>query len=137
MADEITDLASKVLKAELKNIIKKVQSGKTLTNTERNIINQHQPEWDKLGIKRRTYFKYKELGMPENLELAKDWIKNRQAISNQGGQIIIGGKTFTADDLLELRGKVMLEQKTNLELKNKVQQLKVDEKEGSLLKLKN
>ena len=133
MPDEITDLAAKVLKAELKNIIKKVQAGKTLTNAERQIINQQQPVWEKLEIKKRTFYKYKKLGMPENLELAKKWIENRQAISSEGGKIIIGGKSFTAADLMDLRGQVMEQQKLNLELKNRLERLNVDEREGKLV----
>ena len=88
--------------------------------------------YELLGIKKATFYKYKKLGMPEGEE-AKEWIQERQAFAEGGSQIVVGGKSFTAADLMDLRGQVMQQQKLNLELKNRLERLNVDEREGKLV----
>ena len=136
MAELIPEnFADTVLKAELKNIVKKVQAGKTLTSAERKIITQSQSSpWQELNIKRSTYYKYVKQGMPETLEDAKDWLQVRAGLARQGsGKIEIGGKTFTAQDLIDLRGKLLEGQSENIMLKNRIERLHVEEKEGRLV----
>ena len=97
-------------------------------------MKQNETEWEALGIKRATFFKYRKAGMPKENEAAKQWIQERQALTTQGsGQIVIGGRTYTAQDLMDLRGKVMEEQAQNLKLKNRMEKLNIDEREGKLV----
>lgn len=94
---------------------------------------QGSKHWEVLNIKRATFYKYKNEGMPADLEQAKQWMQERQAFAKGGSQIVVGGKTFTASDLLDLRGQVMEQQKINLELKNQIEKLNLDERTGRLV----
>ena len=90
--------------------------------------------WDELNIHKTTYYKYKKIGMPDGITQAKDWIELRAGLAEQGsGKIEIGGRSYDAKDLIDLRGRVMEEQATNLVLKNKIEKLNVDEREGRLV----
>ena len=132
----MVELAEKVLQADLKNIVKKVQSGKTLTQAERKTFEQAKSPkpWDVLEIHRTTWYKYVRQGMPETLEDAKEWLQVRAGLARQGsGKIEIGGKTFTAQDLIDLRGKLLEGQSENIMLKNRIERLHVEEKEGRLV----
>lgn len=132
----IPELAEKVLQADLKNIVKKVQSGKTLSTAERKIVegSREAKAWDTLGIHKTSYYKYLKMGMPEVIEEAKDWIQCRAGLQRQGsGKIEIGGREFEASDLIDLRGKVLKGQADNLLLKNRIEKLNVEEREGRLV----
>lgn len=125
-------LAGKILNAELQNIVRKVQDGKTLTKAERQLVTNQRPMWEQLDISRRSWYAYKKDGCPENLERARAWITERQALTEKSNRIIVGGKSFTAADLLDLKGQVMEEQRQNLKLKNRIEELNVAEREGRL-----
>lgn len=132
----VPELAEKVLQADLKNIIKKVQAGKTLSAQERKIVEQSKAPkpWEDLGIHRVTWYKYIKMGMPENKEDAQEWLRLRAGLARQGsGKIEVGGRTFEAQDLIDLRGKVLEGQATNLTLKNRIEKLNVEEREGRLV----
>jgi len=132
----LSSLTEKVLEAELKNIVQKVQSGKTLTATERKTLEQNktQEKWEVLDISRSAFFKYKKLGMPEQTEGAREWLQIRAGLAKQGsGKIEIGGKTFHAQDLIDLRGQLMEGQAENIFLKNRIEKLNVLEREGKLV----
>lgn len=131
----VPELANKILQADLANIVKKVQAGKTLNAQERKIVEnaKGQKLWEKLGIHRVTFYKYVKQGMPEDYNGATDWMQVRAGLAKQGsGKIEIGGRTFTAQDLIDLRAKVMEGQATNLDLKNRIEKLNVAEREGTL-----
>ena len=49
------------------------------------------------------------------------------------GLITIGGHTYTAQDLLDLRGKLLENQTENLSLKNRIEELNLAEREGRLM----
>lgn len=127
-------IADKILQKDLANIVAKVNAGKTLTTTERKLVeNQASKPWEELGIHRTSFYKYKKLGMPEILEDAKAWLQTRAGLAQQGsGKIEIAGKTYQAQDLIDLRAKVMEAQATNLDLKNRLEKLNVAEREGKL-----
>ena len=130
------ELAEKVLKAELANIVKKVKDGKTLNSQERKVLesSKQKKPYELLNIQKATYYKYLKLGMPETLEEAKEWITLRAGLALQGsGKIEIGGKTFTAKDLVDLRGKLLEGQAENIVLKNRIEKLNIDEREGKLV----
>jgi len=134
--DLAPELAEKVLQADLKNIVKKVQAGKTLSAQERKIVEQTKSPkpWDDLGIHRVTWYNYIKLGMPENKEDAEEWLRLRAGLAKQGsGKIEIGGREFNSHDLIDLRGKVLEGQATNLTLKNRIEKLNVEEREGRLV----
>lgn len=130
------EIVSKVLDADFKNIVEKVKSGKTLNSTERKTLEEHRgkSKWEVLDIHKTTYYKYKKLGMPEPFEEAKEWIRLRSGMAQQGsGKIEIGGRTFESQDLIDLRGKLMEEQAQNISLKNRIDKLNVLEREGKLV----
>ena len=88
------------------------------------------------GLKKPTYYKFIKLGMPKEIEAAKQWRADRESLQpgfNGGGEITIGGRTYNAQDLMDLRGKVMEGQATNLDLKNRIEALNLAEKEGRLI----
>jgi hypothetical protein len=90
--------------------------------------------WDDLGINKSSYYKYLNLGMPQEMAEAKAWIEIRVGLTQQGaGKIQIGGQVFTAKDLIDLRGKVMQAQEQNLQYKNRLEALNVAEREGKLV----
>ena len=130
------ELVQKVLDADFKNIVEKVKSGKTLTSTERKRLEENQAtaKWEVLDISKSAFYKFKKLGMPEETEQAKEWLQLRSGLASQGsGKIEIGGRTFEAQDLIDLKGKVMEAQAENLALKNRVERLNVAEREGKLV----
>lgn len=134
--DLIPELADKVLQADLKNIVKKVQAGKTLSSQERKLIesNREQKPWEQLSIHKTSYYKYLKMGMPEVIEEAKEWLQLRAGLQRQGsGKIEVGGREFEAQDLIDLRGKVLKGQADNLMLKNRIEKLNVEEREGRLV----
>ena len=66
--------------------------------------------------------------MPKDIELATEWIKERSALTDQGsGQITIGGRIYTKDNLIDLKGKI-------LDLSAKEKQAKIDLSEFELKK---
>lgn len=130
------EIIEKVLDADFRNIVEKVKSGKTLNATERKILqeNKEDTQWELLDLAKATYYKYLKLGMPETLTEARKWIQLRNGMAKQGsGKIEIGGRTFEAQDLIDLRGKVMEAHAENLSLKNRIEKLNVLEKEGKLV----
>ena len=131
-----SEIIKKVLDADFKNIVVKVRDGKTLTATERKALEQNkgQEKWEVLDISRSAFFKYKKLGMPEQTEEAKEWLQIRAGLAKQGsGKIEIGGKTFEAQDLIDLKGQLMEGQAENIALKNRIEKLNVLEREGKLV----
>lgn len=119
-------------------IIAKHASGKKLTKKEvatlRQAAEQPKTAWEKVGLKRAVFYKYKKLGMPEDTKDALKWIAEKQAMQTQGnGLITIGGHTYTAQDLLDLRGKLLENQTENLSLKNRIEELNLAEREGRLM----
>ena len=72
--------------------------------------------------------------MPAVVEEAKEWMQVRAGLQRQGsGKIEIGGRSFEAGDLIDLRGKVLQGQADNLMLKNRIERLNVEEREGRLV----
>jgi len=83
---------------------------------------------EELELPHRTFYEYLKLGMPKDFELAKQWIQERSAMGEKGsGKIVVGGRTYTASDLIDLKGK-------NLELTAKEKQAKIDLTEFELQK---
>jgi phage terminase Nu1 subunit (DNA packaging protein) len=92
--------------------------------------------WDELGIARSTYFKFKKLGMPEDLDKAKDWLALRQNLQPAGREaegVMVHGKRYTAQDIIDLRASLLEGQTENVNLKNRIERLNVLEREGELL----
>ena len=92
-------------------------------------------KWDELGIKRSTFYKYKQLGLPEQIDKAKEWIRDRVAMTEKGGNsVCVDGKTYTGKDLIDLKGRLLSEQVENLELKNRLERHKLQERKKRLVK---
>ena len=119
-------------------IIAKHASGKKLTKKEveqlRKANDPPKAAWEKLGLKKAAYYKYKKQGMPTQPAEAQNWLAEKQAMQTQGkGMITIGGNTYTAQDLIDLRGKLLEHQSENLSLKNRIEELNLAEREGRLM----
>lgn len=83
-----------------------------------------------LEISKKAFYNYIKLGMPKDKELAKEWIKERFAFTDGGsGNITIGGREFSKEDLIDLRGKI-------LDLTAKEKKAKIDLAEFELAKKK-
>lgn len=116
--------ASKILEADTRNIVKKVQEGKVLSTKERSaltgIIDETEvasnvSELSKLlSVSRQSIYTWKELtGAPRdlNVEAWRCFIENREAQGGKGsGRIVLGGKSFSTQDMLDLRGLLLEEQ---------------------------
>ena len=92
--------------------------------------------WDELGIARSTYFKFKKLGMPEEVPKAKDWLalrQNLQPVGREAEGLMVHGKRYTAQDIIDLRANLLEGQTENVNLKNRIERLNVLEREGELL----
>lgn len=92
--------------------------------------------WDELGIARSTYFKFKKLGMPEEVTKAKDWLalrQNLQPVGREAEGVMVHGKRYTAQDIIDLRANLLEGQAENVNLKNRIERLNVLEREGQLL----
>lgn len=118
-------------------IIAKHASGKKLTKKEVEALRkatEKQSPWDKAGLKKAVFYKYKKQGMPDDSAEAQKWLAEKQAMHTQGkGMITIGGNTYTAQDLIDLRGKLLENQSENLSLKNRIEELNLAEREGRLM----
>ena len=83
-----------------------------------------------LEISKKAFYNYIKLGMPKDKKLAQEWIKERFAFTDGGsGNITIGGREFTKEDLIDLRGKI-------LDLTAKEKKAKIDLAEFELAKKK-
>jgi len=92
-------------------------------------------KWDELGIKRSTFYKYKKLGLPEQIDKAREWIRNRVAMTGKGGNsVCVDGKTYTGKDLIDLKGRLLSVQVKNLELRNLLERHKLEERKKKLVK---
>lgn len=119
-------------------IIAKHAAGKKLTAKEveqlRKANDSPKHPWEKAGLKKAVFYKYKKQGMPDDPTEAQKWLAEKQAMQTQGnGMITIGGKTYTAQDLIDLRGKLLENQTENLSLKNRIEELNLAEREGRLM----
>lgn len=124
--------------ADTEAIIAKHASGKKLTKKEveqlRKSNDTTKAPWEKVGLKKAVFYKYKKQGMPDAPTEAVKWIAEKQAMQTQGkGMITIGGNTYTAQDLIDLRGKLLENQSENLSLKNRIEELNLAEREGRLM----
>ena len=92
-------------------------------------------KWEILGIQRSTFYKYKKLGLPDEVDKAKEWIRGRGALTEKGGNsVMVDGKKFTGKDLIDLKGRLLSQQVENLELRNQIQRHRLREREKSLVK---
>lgn len=83
-----------------------------------------------LELPHRTFYEYIKLGMPKDLEASKKWLQERSGMGEQGsGKIIVGGRVYTKEDLIDLKGK-------NLELSAREKKAKIDLNEFELAKKK-
>ena len=93
-------------------------------------------DWKALGIARSTYYKFISLGMPKDKAKAKDWLALRQNLQPAGREaegVMVHGKRYTAQDIIDLRANLLEGQTENVNLKNRIERLNVLEREGELL----
>lgn len=116
--------ASKILEADTRNIVKKVQEGKVLSTKERlalaEIVDETEvassvSELSKLlSVSRQSIYTWqKQTGAPDdlNVEAWKCFIENRENAGGKGtGRIVLGGKSYSTQDMLDLRGMYLEEQ---------------------------
>jgi hypothetical protein len=84
--------------------------------------------YEYLKISKKAFYNYIKLGMPKDIKLAQEWLKERQGFTDRGsGSITIGGREYTKEDLIDLRGQIM-------DLTAKEKQSKIDLQEFELQK---
>ena len=125
--------ARKILDADLKNIVSKVASGKTLTARERKIIEESTSEKLNadsvnelialLGIARSHFYRIKKKDdAPKGLIISewKDYLI----------KIEVGGvKEITSEEMIQLKAKLLKERAGREEIERKLKQLKLEREE--------
>ncbi len=133
------DQASKILEADIRNIVKKVQEGKVLSNQERASLALMADEKEVatslselskiLGVSRQSIYNWKEQeGSPQdlNVEAWRCFIENRENAGGKGsGRVILGGKSFSTQDMLDLRGMLLEEQTKRQMAERKLKEIEV------------
>lgn len=90
--------------------------------------------YTELNISKKSFYNYVNSGMPKDVDLAREWIKERSAFTDRGsGSITIGGREFTKEDLIDLRGKVMDLTAKEKQSKIDLQEFELQRKKGELV----
>jgi hypothetical protein len=90
--------------------------------------------YEALNISKKTFYNYIKKGMPKNIEDAKEWLKERQAFTDRGSaSITIGGREYTKEDLIDLRGQIMDLTAKEKQSKIDLQEFELQRKKGELL----
>lgn len=64
--------------------------------------------YETLEISKKAYYNYIKLGMPKDINLARNWLQERAGFTDRGsGTITIGGREYTKEDLIDLKGQIM------------------------------
>jgi hypothetical protein len=86
-----------------------------------------------LDIGLSTCKRYKALGMPagEGTEACQGWLEERVALSGRGGSVDVGGHTFSAQEVIDIKARyyLALEQKTKTHAELNELKLKIEKKE--------
>ena len=125
--------AQKILDADLKNIVQKVKSGKTLTARERSII-EGSTSSDKfaksitdliglLDIGRSQFYKFKKRSdAPTDLNIS-EW---RNFITTSK---LSSGENFSPEEIIQLKAKLLSERAGREEIERKLKEIKLDREE--------
>ena len=88
---------------------------------------------EELGIGLSTLKKYRSLGMDikASVDDCKNWIAQHSALSGKGGGLDVGGHTFTAQEVIDIKARyyLALEQKTKSQADLNDLKLKLENKE--------
>ena len=130
--------AKKILDADLKNIVAKVSSGKTLTTRERSIVQQATEDREQastvkelcalLGLSTTAYYKNKKKpGAPEdlNLEAWKEFLSVNK--------LRMGGPILTAQEVIQLKGRLLAERAEREKIERKLKELKLEREQGGFV----
>ena len=86
-----------------------------------------------LDIGLSTCKRYKALGMPadEGTEACRGWLEERVALSGRGGSVEVGGHTFSAQEVIDIKARyyLALEQKTKTHAELNELKLKIEKRE--------
>ena len=143
-----TDQFKQIEKKNLENLVKKATAGKPLNANELATLAEYTGETDSyfktykelagaLGIRTETLSRWrKEKKAPKGKSL-KQWrafIKEREAINQKGsGKVTIGGATFSAADVIDLKAKLVKEQGEGQAIRNKLNTLELKQKSEGLV----
>jgi len=125
------DQARKILEADLKNIVSKVASGKTLSARERKVIEEATSEKDEaesvgdlieiLGMTRSNFYKYKKRkGSPDGNSISQ-W-KKFIAESQLAGET----EQITPEEIVQLKAKLLKEKAFREEIERKLKEIRLD-----------
>jgi hypothetical protein len=90
--------------------------------------------YETLGISKKAFYNYVKLKMPKNLDGAREWLKEREILTTSGsGKIIIGGREYTKEDLLDLRGKILELTAREKSSKVELQEFELAKRKGELV----
>ena len=85
---------------------------------------------EELEIGRTTFHKYIHLGMPNpkegaTMEDARNWIETRNALSSDSPHVMANGLRFTKEQIMDLKGSLLLEQTNRTKLQAKLDEIKI------------
>ena len=90
--------------------------------------------YETLGISKKSFYNYVKQDMPKNLEGAREWLIEREIFTGSGsGKITIGGREYTKEDLLDLRGKILELTAQEKSSKVELQAFELAKKKGELV----
>ena len=90
--------------------------------------------YTKLNISKKSFYNYIKKGMPKDYEGALEWMKERQAFTDRGSaSITIGGREYTKEDLIDLRGQIMDLTAKEKQSKIDLQDFELQKKRGELV----
>ena len=142
-----------ITQKNIENLIKKAGEGKPLTEKELSTIAAHSQDKEEptappktfaalaaqLGINSVTLSRWrKEKNAPKGKSLSewKEFARRREAINKQGsGKLTIGGKSFTAADVIDLKARLVKEQGEGQNIRNQLNTLELREKSEGLVPL--
>ena len=142
------DQFQQIEKKNLENLVKKATAGKPLTATELTTLAEYTGEREQqlktfkelaaaLGVRVETLSRWrKEKNAPKGKSLKewKEFARRREAINKQGsGKVIIGGKSFTAADVIDLKANLVKEQGEGQNIRNQLNTLELREKSEGLV----
>ena len=140
---------SQIKQKNIENLIKKAGEGKPLTEKELATLaaqSTEEPETDPktfgalakiLGVKPETISRWRKVkGAPKGKSLKewKDFARSREAINKQGsGKVLIGGVSFTAQDVIDLKANLVKEQGEGQAIRNQLNTLELRQKSEGLV----
>ena len=90
--------------------------------------------YEALGISKKGFYNNVKKGMPKDIKGAEEWLKERAGFTDRGsGKIYIGGREYSKEDLIDLRGQIMDLTAKEKQSKIDLQEFELQRKRGELV----